>query len=314
MHAENKPMQSTNTIFLVRPSTFAFNKETFISNKFQFEIVESKESIQQKVLAEFDAFANTLSARGIQVHVFEDTIFPEKPDAIFPNNWVSFHEDGTMILYPMLALNRRLERREDIQTFFKNNFIIHRLLDLTMYEKDNRFLEGTGSIVFDHIHQVAYAAVSPRTDKDLFLLVCDYLHYKPICFHAFDKSEIAIYHTNVMMCIGKFFAVICLECIADKTERALLVNQLKFTGHQLIDISFEQMYHFAGNMLCLQTNENKEILVLSQSACDELTEIQKKEIEKHVELLPLSIPTIETIGGGSARCMIAEIFLQPKEK
>ena len=311
---ESKTMQSTNTIFLVRPSSFSFNTKTSISNTFQAPLSESKETIQQKVLSEFDEFANTLTAKGIQVHVFDDTEFPEKPDAIFPNNWISFHPDGTLILYPMLAPNRRPEKREDIVTFFKNNYSVQTLLDLTHYEKDNSFLEGTGSIVFDHVHKIAYATLSPRTHKALFLSVCDYLHYQPVCFHAFDKSEIPIYHTNVMMCIAKHFAVICLDSIADKSDRAMLVNQLKDSGHQIIDISFEQMNQFACNMLSLQTINDKEILVLSQSAFDSLNGTQKKEIEQFVELLPMSIPTIETIGGGSARCMIAEVFLQAKEK
>ncbi len=314
MPVESKTMQSTNTIFLVRPSSFSFKTETSISNTFQDPLSASKETIQQKVLAEFDAFTNKLTAKGIQVHIFDDTLFPNKPDAIFPNNWISFHQDGTVILYPMLAHNRRPERREEIVTFFKNNYSVQSLLDLTQYEKDNLFLEGTGSIVFDHIHKIAYAALSPRTHKELFLTVCDYLHYKPVSFHAFDNSGIPIYHTNVMMCITKNFAVICLDSIPDNIERAMLVNQLKNTGNEIVKISYEQMNQFAGNMLALQTNDNKEILVLSQSAFDSLNSTQKKEIEKYVALLPMSIPTIETIGGGSARCMIAEVFLQAKEK
>ena len=277
MPVESTTMQSTNTIFLIKPSSFTFNSETSISNTFQAPLSESKETIQQKVLAEFDAFANKLTAKGIQVHVFNDTVFPEKPDAIFPNNWISFHQDGTLILYPMLAHNRRHERREDILAFFKNNFSIKRLLDLTQYEKDNLFLEGTGSIVFDHIHKIAYAALSPRTHKALFLTVCDYLNYKPVCFHAFDENGIPIYHTNVMMCITKHFAVICLDSIADKSEKAMLVNQLKNTDLHIINISPEQMNHFAGNMLSLQTNNDKKILVLSQCAFDSLSGTQKKD-------------------------------------
>ena len=305
-------MQSTNKIFLVRPSIFAFNTETSISNTFQIQLPESKEIIQQKVLSEFDAFATSLIAKGVQVHVFDDTLFPEKPDAVFPNNWISFHEDGSVILYPMLAQNRRHERREDILEFFKKNYTIHNLLDLSIYEKEDRFLEGTGSIVFDHVHKIAYAGLSPRTDKELFLSVCNYLHYKPVCFHALDKNGKAIYHTNVMMCMGEHFSVICLDSISNKDEKALVVNQLKDTGHQIVDITYEQMNHFAGNMLSLQTNENKEILVLSQTAFECLTDRQKMEIGQYIELVPLTIKTIETIGGGSARCMMAEIFLQPK--
>lgn len=314
MPVESNTIQCTNTVFMVRPSAFGYNKETAISNTFQVHLQEKEKTIQQKVWAEFDAFVSSLTTKGIQVHVFNDTAIPPKPDAIFPNNWISLHANGTMILYPMLAPNRRHERKDDIIAFLKENYEVNKQLDLTLHEKDNRFLEGTGSIVFDHKHRIAYAALSPRTDKELFLSVCDYLKYKPICFHAFDKNGIAIYHTNVMMCIGTQFSVVCLNSIVNEIKRAELVSQLSETGHTIINISFEQMNHFAGNMLALQTLKNKEVLVLSQRAFDSLTTIQKKEIETHIDLLPVSIPTIETIGGGSARCMMTEVFLPRKIK
>ena len=302
-------MQIAKNILLVRPSNFVFNSETAVSNAFQKEVKESEEAIKQKVLKEFEKFVITLKSKGVNVFVFDDTQYPEKPDAVFPNNWASFHSDGTVILYPMFAPNRRHERRQDIIDSLKKNFKITHTLDLSAYESENRYLEGTGSIVFDRQNKIAYACLSPRTDKELFNEVCDYLHYKPVCFRAHDKDGKEIYHTNVMMCIGEKFSVICLDSISDKQERELVFESLTNAGHQIIDITFEQMNNFAGNMLAIQTNDNKSILVLSQSSFDSLTTAQKNKIEKYCELVPLSIKTIETIGGGSARCMIAELFL-----
>lgn len=302
-------MQTTKNILLIRPSNFVFNSETAFSNAFQNEVKESEETIKQKVFMEFEEFATTLKSKGANVFVFDDTNYPEKPDAVFPNNWVSFHSDGTVILYPMFAHNRRNERRKDIIDSLKKNFKVTNILDLSTYEKENRFLEGTGSIVLDRQNKIAYACLSPRTDKELFDKVCDYLHYKPICFHAHDKGGKEIYHTNVMMCIGEKFSVICLDSISDKKERELVFESLANTGHQVIDITFEQTNNFAGNMLAIQISDNKNILALSQSSFDSLTTNQKNELEKYGELVPLSIKTIETIGGGSARCMIAEVFL-----
>ena len=302
-------MQSSKNILLIRPATFVFNQETADSNAFQVELKEDEEIIKKKKLQEFEAFVKTLRSKGVNVFVADDTTFPAKPDAIFPNNWVSFHSDGTVILYPMYAPNRRHERRQEILDLLEKNFTITRILDLSKYENEGKYLEGTGSIIFDHIHTLAYACLSPRTDKELLLEVCDYLKYQPIYFYAHDESGKEIYHTNVMMCIGEKFSVICLDSITDRTERELVNRSLTETGHEVIDITFEQMKNFAGNMLEIQTNENKSILALSHSAYNSLTANQKKEIKKYSELIPLSIKTIETIGGGSARCMIAEIFL-----
>ena len=302
-------MQSSKNILLVRPSTFSFNKETAASNAFQVELTQSNEEIREKKLQEFDAFVSTLRLNNVNVFVFDDTVSPEKPDAIFPNNWVTFHADGTVILYPMFAKNRQQERREDLIHSLEKNFIVKQVLDLSKYEKEHKYLEGTGSMVFDHVHKIAYACLSPRTDKALFLEVCNSLNYQPVYFYAHDENGKAIYHTNVMMCISEQFSVICLDTIKDERERNLVVSSLEGTGHQVIAISFEQMNKFAGNMLTLQTNDGKNILALSQSASESLTAIQKSEIEKYNTLVPLSIKTIETIGGGSARCMIAEVFL-----
>ncbi len=302
--------QSTKNILLIKPSGFVYNKETSASNAFQHTSKKSIESIKQKAFDEFEMFTETLRLKGANTFIFDDTMYPEKPDAIFPNNWATFHADGTVILYPMLAYNRRHERRTDIIDSLKQNFSITNILDLSYHEKNNKFLEGTGSIVFDHKNKIAYASLSPRTDKELFLWVCEYLNYSPVCFHSYDKTGKEIYHTNVMMCVAEKFAIVCAESILDH-EREKVVHSLEETHHTIIKISFEQMQNFAGNMLAIAINNNKNILALSKTAFDSLTKTQKKEIEKHCELVPLSIHTIETIGGGSARCMMAEIFLQP---
>ena len=304
-------MQSARNILLIKPSNFFFNPETAPSNAFQVTLDESAEAINEKAQKEFDEFARTLKAKGVNVFVFEDTPLPAKPDAIFPNNWVSFHADGTIILYPMQAPNRRHERRNDIIDSLKESFEIKYILDLSGYETQNRFLEGTGSIVFDHDNYIAYACLSSRTDKEIFTKVCDYLQYEAICFRSHDQNGKEIYHTNVMMCIGKNFSVICLDSITDEKEKELVIQRLTDTGHKIIDISFEQMNNFAGNMLTLRTCDDKTILALSQSSFDILTDQQKNQIGKYCEPVPLPIKTIETIGGGSARCMIAEIFLKP---
>lgn len=305
-------MQTTNNIFLVRPSNFIFNSETAGSNAFQNKLDENQETINQKVWDEFDEFAAKLKAKGVHVTVFEDTLLPQKPDAIFPNNWISIHPDGTLILYPMFAPNRRLERRQDLIDSLKTNFKITKVVDLSKYEAENRFLEGTGSIVFDHDNKLAYACLSPRTDLGILEEVCAILNYKPVAFYSHDQAGKDIYHTNVMMCIAEKFAVICLESITDKQEKDFVSNSLIQTGHELIDISFEQMNQFAGNMLALKTNENKSILALSQSSFNCLTSDQKAVLENYSKLLPLAVHTIEIIGGGSARCMIAEIFSEAK--
>jgi hypothetical protein len=305
-------MQTTNHILLVKPHHFSFNTETAGSNAFQHVVNDKEELIKQNVLIEFDNFSKTLTAKGVHVTVVNDTPLPQKPDAVFPNNWASFHADGTVILYPMYAPNRRHERRKDILDMLKKNFQVTNVLDLSIYEKENQFLEGTGSIVFDHAHQIAYACLSPRTDKALFIRTCDFLKYKPVYFFAHDQRGQQIYHTNVMMCVAEKFAVVCCDCITDKAERELVVKSLKDTCHDLLDITFEQMNKFAGNMLELKSNTGKGLLAMSQSAYDSLTPMQKKQIEQYCELTPLPITTIETIGGGSARCMIAEVFLQPR--
>ncbi len=303
-------MQSTNNILLIRPAKFGFNTQTESSNAFQNKVDESPDDLNKKVNKEFESFATILKSKGINVLVINDTDFPVKPDAIFPNNWVSFHDDGTVVLYPMNASNRQAERRTDILEKIKEQYLITRILDFSHYEKQNKFLEGTGSIIFDHDNKIAYACISPRTNKEIFLEVCDKLKYNAIYFSSHDKKGMEIYHTNVMMCIAQKFVVICLESITDKNERELVTKSLESSGHKVIDISFDQMQNFAGNMLELKTQLSKSILVMSASAYNSLTQLQKDIISNFSEIVPLNVNTIEKIGGGSVRCMIAEIFLQ----
>jgi hypothetical protein len=296
--------QSTNNVLLIRPANFGFNEKTAASNRFQ----KQEEFDAQEVLAEFDAFAERLKEHGVNVFVFNDTPVPVKSDAVFPNNWISFHTDGTVILYPM-SDGRQDERRRDIVEKLRENFHIERILDFSEYEKEGKFLEGTGSIVSDHENKINYACLSPRTDKELFEKVSQILGYKPVSFRAVDQGGEEIYHTNVMMCIGHAFSVICLDSIKDEKERRVVIESLRHSGKEVVDISFEQLNSFAGNMLAVSTNQNKTLLLMSEQASRSLAVEQKSTLAKYCELLPLPIPTIETIGGGSVRCMIAEIFL-----
>jgi hypothetical protein len=298
------PTQSTHSIFMVRPAAFGYNPQTALTNSFQSELAQASEEIQRKALAEFDAMVELLRAKGVEVHVFHDTPIPSKPDAIFPNNWISMHADGKLILYPMCTVNRRWERRADLVEEFKRKFPIKEVIDLSHYESEDRFLEGTGSIIFDHVHRVAYACLSPRTDRDLFVEVCRLLSYEPIYFHAVSENAQAIYHTNVMMAMGDKYVVICLDSIQDQQERKSVEEKLVQTHHEIISISLNQVNHFAGNMLQLITTSGNKILVMSQLAYQFLTPLQIDQLSKYVELVPIAIPTIETIGGGSVRCMV----------
>ena len=303
-------MQSTTTVFLVRPARFSFNSETALSNHFQQAIAGLPEdAVQAQAFAEFDSMVQKLRGKGMQVLVFDDTTDPPKPDAVFPNNWLTLHPDGRVLLYPMCAPNRRPERRPDIVEALHREFKITEVLDLSAHEQEGRFLEGTGSIIFDHRHRIAYACLSPRTDATLFAEVAAQLNYRPVAFRADDAQGQAIYHTNVMLCVGARFAVVCLESIRNAQERAAVVESLTATDHEIVDISLAQVARFAGNMLTLQPAAGPELLAMSQSAYDALTPAQRQTLSAYAELLPLPIPTIETIGGGSARCMLAEVFL-----
>lgn len=305
--------QYTSNLIMVRPANFQFNTETVTSNSFQHSIEDlSKQEIQHKVLEEFDAYVQKLLLHKINVTEIQDTKEPIKPDAIFPNNWISMHEDGTVFLYPMCNENRRLEVRNDIIEKISQNFQITTINDLRNNITKNRFLEGTGSIIFDHINKVAYACLSPRTNKDLFIEYCESIAYRPVYFHSYNQENKAVYHTNVMLTIGDTFAVICLESITNEVERETVKDELEKNNHEIIAISFEQMNAFAGNMLQVINEDEKTYLVMSETAFDSLQYEQIQQIEKHTTILSVSIPTIETIGGGSARCMLAEIFLKRK--
>jgi hypothetical protein len=298
-----------NTVMMVRPAAFGFNEETAASNSFQRETFLSNNEILDEALHEFDRAANELRSHGINVHVVEDTLIPRKPDAVFPNNWISFHPDGTLILYPMEALNRRCERRLEVVLELQQKFNFEKVLDLTHFESENLFLEGTGSVVFDHENKVAFAAISSRTSEVVFQELCKQIQYTPFMFAAFDENGQPIYHTNVVMCIGDDFVVVCLECMPDEQSRGLFVNEVSRLGKGVLEISVAQMNAFAGNMLLLRDSENNNKLVLSETAYQSLTSAQFDFLKQRIDFVRFEIPLIETIGGGSARCMLAEVFL-----
>jgi hypothetical protein len=300
---------------MVRPASFGFNPQTAASNAFQQRPDSPGETeLQELALAEFEGMAKALERAGIEVLVASDTRRPEKPDAVFPNNWVSFHFDGTVALYPMLAPNRRLERREDIleQVVRDGRFHVSRTIDLTHRESEGKFLEGTGSLVLDRAHRVAYASLSPRTDLDVLGEFAQLLDYELVSFEGRDAAGEPVYHTNVVMAIGTRFAVVCGEAIALTPHRDAVFNKLRAGGHEIVDISLAQMQQFAGNLLELSP-AGGQVIALSTTAWRSLDMAQKQILESHAQLLPLSIPTIERIGGGGVRCMLAEVHL-PKRR
>ncbi|WP_430928788.1 citrulline utilization hydrolase CtlX [Polaribacter marinivivus] len=309
--------QTTNSILMIRPINFRMNEQTAVNNYFQEDLSLRDSLINLKAQKEFDDYVDKLRKFGIEVIVVSDNQENDTPDSVFPNNWVSFHNDGTMAIYPMFAENRRLERREDIiLELEKEGFLIENIVDYTSAEDQNIFLEGTGSMILDRQNKIAYCAISPRADEELFIEFCEDFEYTPVIFTAnqtVDNSREAIYHTNVMMCIAETFSVICLSCIDDKKERKNVISHLKKSGKEIIDITEKQMHQFAGNMLQVKGKNNELFLVMSQAAYNSLTKEQIKKIEKHCNIVSSSLETIETCGGGSARCMMAEVFL-PKNK
>ncbi len=306
--------QSTSSILMVRPASFQFNHETAQSNEFQNNIEGyTKEEVLRTAQSEFDTMVTELSVEKIYVMVVEDTLKPEKPDAIFPNNWISMNQDSTITIFPMKNLNRQLEKRDDIVELIQAKYKVTKILDLSEYEKKDEALEGTGSIVFDHLNRTAYACLSPRTDLNLFNNYCAQIGYEPISFHSYDNNNSLIYHTNVVMCIGSGYVLIGLDTVKDSAEREMLKAKFKATNLEIIYLTNEQLLkNFAGNMLQLENIDNELFLVMSRRAFNALSESQKIQIEKYASILPVSIDLIETIGGGSARCMIAEIFLEKK--
>jgi len=298
-------MQTTNNILMIRPVRFSFNEQTADSNSFQHS-EQKNQDVQQKAQDEFDHMVDLLDENGITVFVVEDTVEPHTPDSIFPNNWVSFHDNALITLYPMQAENRRLERRADIIESLSQKFQIQDIIDLTAYEKENKFLEGTGSMVLDRDAKICYACISNRTDKDLLTEFCEKFGYKLVSFNAFDNAGIRIYHTNVVMCVGEKFMVVCLECIPDENEKSAIKNA---TTKTLIEISLQQLHHFAGNMLEVKSKEDESVLVMSEQAFSSLLPEQIAQLNTFSRILPVPLYTIESNGGGSARCMMAEIFL-----
>lgn len=309
-----KKNQTTNAILMIRPVAFRMNEQTAINNYYQ-RVLDSltPSDVNKKAQDEFDAFVQKLRSVGVEVLVVEDTLEPDTPDSIFPNNWISFHQTGDVILYPMFAENRRAERREDIIDYVEQQgFVIDGGVDYTMAESADIFLEGTGSIILDRANEKAYCALSPRADEELFIEYCEDQDLAPIIFHAYQTvngERKLIYHTNVMMCIGEKFAVLCADSIDDKAERKLVVESLKEDGKEIIYITEDQVNNFAGNMLEVRGKDDKSYLVMSQSAFQSLTQQQIKAIEQYSEILSANLDVIEACGGGSARCMMAEIFL-----
>ena len=309
--------QLTNHILMIRPAQFRMNEQTAVNNYFQASAGLSPEAVVKKAQEEFDAYVSVLREKGVQVTVVQDTEDPDTPDALFPNNWVSFHQDATVALYPMFAENRRLERREAVlEILEEDGFIIDQVMDYTAAEDSGIFLEGTGSLILDRVHKKAYCALSSRADEELFIEFCEDFEYTPVIFTAnqtVNGSRLPIYHTNVMMCLAETFAVICLDSIDDKKERKAVLNHLREDGKEIIAISEAQMHSFAGNMLQVLGSEEAPYLVMSSTAYKSLTPDQLSKIEQHCEIIHADLSTIETCGGGSARCMMAEVFLPKME-
>ena len=309
--------QTTNSILMIRPVAFRMNEQTAVNNYYQ-KVLDGllPATVNAKAQEEFDTFVEKLRNVGVDVTVVDDTLDPDTPDSIFPNNWISFHQNAEVVLYPMFAENRRAERREDILEILEDKgFQIESINDYTEAEEDGFFLEGTGSLLLDRKNQKAYCALSPRADEELFIEFCEDYDLAPVIFEAFQTvngERKLIYHTNVIMTLGETFAVICADCIDDKKERKMVLDNLKEDGKDVILITEDQVNNFAGNMLEVKGKDDKRDLVMSNSAFQSLTKKQITQLEKHAEILSSSLDTIEACGGGSARCMMAEIFLPKK--
>lgn len=302
--------QCASNILMVRPASFQYNEETAFTNDYQNKSNLSKAETIKKAQDEFDKMVEILEENNINVWVVEDDESPEKPDAIFPNNWISMHQNGDIYLYPMLTENRRIERDPEIVEFIKENFAVNNVHDWSHYENDGLILEGTGSMIFDHVHRKIYACISPRTNEKLLKKYAKEIEYDLISFHAYKTNGEEQYHTNVVMCIGTEYVVICLDSITNKAERTEVKTSLEEDGLDIIEITRDQLeQHFAGNMLQVYNDDSQLFLIMSQRAYDSLTEKQLHQIEAHTEIITVPINFIEDVGGGSARCMMAEIFL-----
>lgn len=309
-------MQITNTILMIRPVNFRMNEQTAVNNYFMEDLDEKNNQINQKAQGEFDAFVDTLKSSGVNVIVVNDTEEPDTPDSIFPNNWISFHENGTVGVYPMFAENRRNERREDIlEILEEQGYLISNIMDYTAAEEEGIFLEGTGSVILDRVNGKAYCALSERADEELFIEFCEDFDCMPVIFTAnqsVDGKRLPIYHTNVMMALGEDFAIICLDSIDDKKERKSVMDNLRNDKKEIIDITEQQMHNFAGNMLEVLGRNGQRLLVMSSAAFNSLDDSQVTAIEKRCKIVHSPLDTIEACGGGSARCMMAEVFLPKK--
>lgn len=303
-------MQTTSHILMIRPSHFEYNAETAVNNSFQ--INSGDQTVPQKALQEFDLFVDVLGNYGIDVTVVQDTAVPYTPDSIFPNNWISFHSDGTICLYPMFAENRRKERKLTVLNTIAAKFELSSTVDFTEQEERERYLEGTGSMVLDRENKVAYACISVRTDENVLQQFCDEMGYTPIVFEALDIEGFPIYHTNVMMCVADRYVVVCLDSISNEIEKQELVAALLATNKVIIPISLDQMNHFAGNMLQVENSMGTKYLVMSSQAFHSLSIDQTNKLISFNEIIHSDISTIESNGGGSARCMMAEVFLPLK--
>lgn len=295
---------------MIRPVRFGYNAQTAENNAFQVQ--QEDDFVHEKAVIEFDNMVDLLRKEGVDVMVIEDTPEPHTPDSIFPNNWISFHENSSIFLYPMFAENRRKEIRTDIIEAIKEKFSIQFTHFFNSFVDSNEFLEGTGSMVLDRDNKIVYACRSPRTNIQLLKDWCEETDYTPVVFHALDENDHEIYHTNVMMCVGDQFVVICLECIKDDGEQSAVIRTIRDTGKKIIEISYEQVKHFAGNMLQVQNANGEKLLVMSSQAFASLTQEQIKELSNYNKIVHSPLTTIESNGGGSARCMIAEIHLPLK--
>ncbi len=306
--------QTTSRLLMIRPVRFAFNEQTVESNAFQDSklAAQTNDAIQQEAQREFDEMVRQLQAIGVNATVYEDTVDPYTPDSIFPNNWVSFHASGTVVLYPMQAENRRRERRQDIIDDLAKKYHVARVVDLTHFEQEGKFLEGTGSLVLDRMHRVAFACLSPRTHPDVLAEFGRQTGYRTISFRATDTNGQAIYHTNVLMCLTDTLAIVCLSAISNPDERLMIRQELEQLNKRVVDISPEQMVHFAGNMLMVKTRKGQKLLVMSTRAYESLTPKQIDILDDYATLLHVDLATIERTGGGSARCMMAEVHLPRK--
>jgi hypothetical protein len=306
--------QLPEVVLMVRPASLGFNPETADSNAFQSDVTESLPEVQPRALEEFDRMVDLLASHDIDVRVWEDTATPPKPDAVFPNNWFSVHPTGELVLYPMMAPNRRTERRKDLIDWLQQEFPITRVMDLSAEESHDKFLEGTGSLVIDYPHAYAYACSSPRSNESLFREVCRQLGLKGVYFRAVDQEGKPVYHTNVIMAIGEKFAVVCLDAIRDVDDQDRVLDALAESNKQVVAISYDQMRSYAGNMLEVKSRSGEPYVVLSEKAFHSLLPGQIHAISRHAEMIPVPIPTIETVGGGSVRCMMAGIFLPSRNR